>query len=212
MLGDSGGICCYWGLPCPHGTDHHRKGPGHGLLTSYCNTGEPQSSSADTRCVNSLNSVPYTSTKVSKAPRQRDVPSLSCRHSSQGKQGQRDTPETHDLCPTHWSKLLRVCKELEPAGHSECRNIWARLYRETWRSGPEKGCELWIWRVRVHQEGTGDWGQEPSKQRQQKAANQDCGRVPSSTAHIWTPGTSQGSTSFVLWVCETEGPHILSIL
>lgn len=166
-----------------------RKGPGHGILTSYCNTGEPQSSSADTRCVRFLNSVQspdsYISTKVSKAPGQRDVPSLSCRHRPRGKQGQKRHSWDHVICALHTEQTLWVQKYLSPASPGNVE-----------KAGPEKGCVSSDLKSEDSPGRYGGlrtralWAEATSVQKQQLRLWPG---TPSSTAHIWTPATSQAA-------------------
>ena len=180
----------YWGLLCPHMEQiTTRKGPGHGILTNYCNTGEPQSSSADTRCVRFLNSVQspdcYISTKVSTAPGQRDVPSLSCRHCPRGKQGQKRHSWDHVICVLHTEQTLLSVERAEPSftGKRGEGRAWERV------------CELWFeeWGFTRKVRGTEDKSPLSRGDIRTEAATKTVARHPSSTAHIWTPATSQAA-------------------
>ena len=180
-----------------HGTDHHQKGTRTWNINHCCSTGEPQSSSADSRCVRFLNSVQspdcYTSTKVSKAPGQRDVPSLSCRHSFGGKQGLKRHSWDRVVCVLRTEQTLRVCKELSPA-----------LPGNVEKAGPEKGCV------------SSDLKSEDSPWRygglKTRAPRAEVTSVQKQRLRLW-PGTpsstawdKSGSTSFVLQVCvKLEG-------
>lgn len=187
-----------------HGTDHHQKGTRTRNINHCCSTGEPQSSSADTRCVRFLNSVQspdcYTSTKVSKAPGQRDVPSLSCRHSFGGKQGLKRHSWDRVVCVLRTEQTLRVCKELSPA-----------LPGNVEKAGPEKGCV------------SSDLKSEDSPWRYGGLKT----RAPPSRGDIRTKATTKTVAGHRLQhslrqirqhlfcspsLCETGRPHILSIL